>query len=73
MPQHLFHTGELLSGRRLRLLLSGGELFLLQSRNVTTLEEAEAYEELLQTTRADLAASSARMLKPPSVITLRSQ
>jgi pyruvate,water dikinase len=31
-----------------------GELFLLQSRPITTLEEAEAYEELLKGTRAEL-------------------
>lgn len=31
-----------------------GNLFLLQSRPITTLEEAEAYEELLKRTRAEL-------------------
>ena len=31
-----------------------GELYLLQSRPITTLAEAEAYEELLRTTRAEL-------------------
>jgi len=29
MPEHFLHTGELLRRRRLRLLLAGGELFLL--------------------------------------------
>ena len=34
--------------------LSGGEVFLLQSRDITTLEDAEEYESLLRTTRETL-------------------
>ena len=37
-----------------------GELYLLQSRPITTLAEAEAYEDLLRTTRAELRGPAGR-------------
>ncbi len=42
------------SAQDIEWAIAGGKVYLLQSRAVTTLEDAEAYERRLQQTRADL-------------------
>ena len=45
------------SAQDLEWAIAGGKLYLLQSRAITTLEDAEAYEQCLQSTRAQLRAA----------------
>jgi pyruvate,water dikinase len=48
------------SPQDLEWAIHAGELYLLQSRPITTLEEAEAYEEVLRETRQKLRAEAAK-------------